>query len=52
MKGYFNNKYYSNLANDSINWRQVQRDCTNLNNVDTDLCKEGQTTGGITWVKW
>jgi len=44
-QGYFNNKYYSNLANDSINWRQVQRDCTNLNNVDTDLCKESQTTG-------
>merc|ERR1719397_791074 len=42
---YFNNKYYSHLTDDSINWRLVKRSCRRLNSVDTELCEEEQTTG-------
>ena len=42
---YFNNKYFSHLNNQSVNWRMVQRACLRLNNVDTDFCEDEQTTG-------
>merc|ERR1719397_2317677 len=42
---YFNNKYYSHMTDDSVNWKLAQRACTKLNSVDTDLCEDEQTTG-------
>ena len=44
---YFNNKYYSHLTDQTVNWRLVQRSCLKLNSVDTDLCEDEQTTGDI-----
>jgi len=42
---YFNNKYYSHMTDDTVNWKLSQRTCANLNSVDTDLCDDGETTG-------
>jgi len=42
---YFNNKYFSHLTDQEVNWRSVQRACPKLKSVDTDLCEDEQTTG-------
>lgn len=41
---FFNNKYYSHMTDNTINWRLAQRNCISLN-VETELCEDGQTTG-------
>ena len=48
---YFNNKYYSHMTDDTVNWKLSQRTCANLNSVDTDLCDDGETTG-TRCLKW
>ena len=44
-QGFFNNQYFINMANSSLDWKIVKRDCNDLTNVDTDQCANGQTTG-------
>ena len=42
----FNNKYYSNMVRDNgVTWRLTQRDCANINGVNTNRCADDQTTG-------
>ena len=44
--GYFNNQYYINMVNESLPRDEaLQRPCETINNVDHELCEEGQTTG-------
>ena len=41
----FNNKYYSNMLRDNqVSWRLTQRDCTNLNGINANLCGADQAT--------
>jgi len=40
----FNNQYYANLRDPSLNWRLNQRACADLNGVDSSQCGAGQTT--------
>jgi len=47
-QGYFNNKYYSHLTDQSLEWTLAKIDCVDLNNINTSLCEEGLETS---W-KW
>jgi len=40
-QGYFNNKYYSHLNDQSLDWKLDIIDCVDLNNINTSLCEEG-----------
>jgi len=43
---YFNNQYYTNIADSSLSWKKRQRTCESLNDVDLDLTTcAGMTTG-------
>jgi len=43
-QGYFNNRYYTNMVNSSLNWKLVTKTCESLPNVESNLC-HGEVTG-------
>ena len=43
-QGYFSNQYYTNMVNQSLDWRLVTKTCESLPNVDADQCS-GEVTG-------
>jgi len=46
-QGYFNNQYYANMVNDSLEWKVVTKTCKSIPNVNSSLC-----TGQITGWEW